>query len=408
MIFSPFSSRRDLASLALIKALLLLAITMALACTGCTQQEAPQTRQAERPVPVTMVQAVQETLPFRLHAVGNVEPVSAVDVKSQVGGLIVEQFVVDGQDVLEGDRLFRIDPRPFELSIRESQAKLERDRALLNKAKDDLRRYTALQQKDVVSVEKYEDTFAQLKTLEGTIALNEAILERSRLDLEYADIRASISGRVGSVLLHKGNVVKANDDRTLCVINQIRPIYVSFSLPERYLVEVLSRQREHPLRVEVHLGLDTPGAAPVVLHGEVAAVDNAVDTTTGTIRLSALFANEEGLLWPGQFVRVTLILRILENVVLVPTQAVLDGLHGPYLYVIGEGNRVEARNVTTGTIIDGRSMLEQGVAAGERVVLDGHLRLAPGVLVEIKPLSATAPDKGSEARVSSTPGETLQ
>lgn len=378
---------------------------LALVAAGCTQQEASHKRQTERPVPVTVVEAIQETLPFRLYAFGNVEPVATVDVKAQVGGLIVEQFVMDGQDVREGDLLFRIDPRPYELNIRESRAKLERDRAQLNKATEDLRRYTALKQKDVVAQEKYEDTYAQLKSLEATIALNEAILERSRLDLEYADIRASISGRVGNVLLHKGNVVKANDDRTLCVINQLRPIYVSFSLAERHLVEILTKQRESPLRVEAHLQRGAPDIPPVVLNGIVAAVDNEVDTTTGTIRLRALFDNHEGLLWPGQFVRTALLLRVLENAVLVPTETVLDGLHGPYVYVVDENNRTQVRNVIPGPVIEDRSVLEQGLASGERVVLDGHLRLAPGVVVEIGSLGDSKSEQsGPAAAMGATDG----
>ncbi len=382
----------------IIRALLgsILLFILLIPVTGCQDKAATPIKKGRQAVPVTIVEATRKTVPYKLQAVGNVEPMASVDVQSQVGGQIIEQKISDGQYVKEGDVLFRLDPRPFEMVILESRAKLDRDRAMYNKAKEDLRRYSTLKQKDVVAQEQYDDTYSQLKSLEGTIALNQATLERSQLDLEFATIRASISGRVGNVLLHKGNVIKANDDRILCVINQIQPIYVSFALPERYLAEVITRQKASPLPVEVQFG-GNGESPPRILRGRLAAIDNAVDTTTGTIRLRALFANTQSLLWPGLFLRTSLVLRTLENALFVPSAAVLDGLNGPYVYVVGQGNKVQPRNVKTGLLIDGFTVIDEGLETGEKVVLDGHLRLAPGIEVSIKSLDVPGePDQKSD------------
>ncbi len=361
------------------------------ACSGNGEANVPR---AERPVPVVAVAAKSQSMPILVKAVGNVEPMASVAVKPQVGGMIAAQFVRDGANIKQGDPLFRIDTRPFELAIRESQATLDRDKALLVKAEEDLKRYATLRGKDVVAQEQYDQTYSQAKSLEGTIRLNQANLERARLDLEYADIRAPISGQVGSVLLTQGNVLKANDDRVMCVINQITPIFVSFSVPERYLPEVMARLKTGPLAVEASPDGES-GRPPIT--AKLASVDNAVDTKTGAIRLKAVYENADHRLWPGQFVRVGLRLGSLENTVVIPTQAVLDGLNGPYVYVVGEGGLVQARQIKPGPIVDGTTAVETGLAAGEQVVVDGQIRLAPGVKAEIKaPAAAGEPDKGGK------------
>ncbi len=346
-----------------------------------------------RPVPVVAAEARTRTLPLVVKAVGNVEPMASVAVRPRVGGAIAAQFVRDGAEVAKDDPLFRIDPRPFELAIREAQAKLDRDKALLVKAEEDLRRYATLRAKDVVAQGQYDDTYSQAKTLEGTIRLDQATLERARLDLEYADIRAPIAGRVGTVLLTAGNVAKANED-TLCVINQVSPIFISFSVPERHLPAVMARQKEGALEVTA-----TPageeGKPPVT--ARLASIDNAVDAKTGSIRLKAVSDNADRRLWPGQFIRIGLALATLENAVVIPTQAVMDGLKGPYVYVIGADDLVEARQIAPGPIVDAETVVEQGVSPGERVVVDGQIRLAPGARAEIKAPAGTAaagPDGG--------------
>ncbi|MBG0790048.1 MAG: efflux RND transporter periplasmic adaptor subunit [Desulfovibrionaceae bacterium] len=380
-------------------ALLCLAALCLLA--GCGGEK--QAKRA-RAVPVTVVAAAREDLPVTLSAVGNVTALASVEIKSRVGGIIDKQLVQNGQDVQKGDLLFRIDPRPFALAVKEARAKLDRDRAHLVKAREDLRRYAKLRQMNVVAQDQYDDTFAEATSLENTIRLNEAALEKAQLDLAYASITAPISGRVGIVQVNEGNVIKANDDRTLCVINQIRPITVSFSLPERYLGEIMERQADGPLKV----GITPSGTDRSTVEAELTAVDNAVDTTTGTIRLLASYPNDDNRFWPGQFARVGLTLRTLKGAVWLPTGAVLQGMNGSYVYVVAPSvedpasGTVEARDVTASHIVDDRTVIDSGLEAGELVVLDGQLGLSPGAAVTIKngppPVPADDPGAAEGAR----------
>ncbi|WP_316899425.1 efflux RND transporter periplasmic adaptor subunit [Pseudodesulfovibrio indicus] len=359
----------------------LLVVLLLAACGGETKQG-----RRERTVPVTAVAVVSEDVPVVLSAVGNVEPLASVEIKSRVGGIIDKQLVENGQDVKKGDVLFQIDSRSFDLAVMEAQARLDRDRAHLTKAREDLRRYSKLRDLNVVAQEQYDNTFAEATSLENTIRLNEAALERARLDRDYARITAPISGRVGIVQVNVGNVIKANDDRTLCVINQIRPINIGFSLPERYLGEIMQRKAAGPLSVSV-----TPsGADRKAVKGELTAVDNEVDTATGTIRLLAVYPNEDSLFWPGQFARVELTLRTLKNALLLPTGAVLQGMEGAYVYVVvpagdesGAGT-VEPRDVVASHIVGERTVIESGLKPGELVVLDGQVGLSPGAKVAVK------------------------
>ncbi|OIQ50837.1 Multidrug resistance protein MdtA precursor [Pseudodesulfovibrio hydrargyri] len=362
----------------------LLCLLLACLLAACGGDDKKSRR--ERVVPVTAVAAVREDVPVTLSAVGNVSPLASVEVKSRVGGIIDRQLVQNGQDVEAGDLLFQVDSRSFDLAVKEAQARLDRDRAHLDKAKEDLRRYSKLRDLNVVAQEQYDNTFAEATSLENTIRLNEAALEKARLDRDYAAIRAPISGRVGIVRVNVGNVIKANDDRTLCVINQIRPINVSFTLPERYLGEIMERRGQGPLRVSI-----TPsGTSSTPVEADLAAVDNAVDTTTGTIRLLASYPNEDTRFWPGQFARVELTLRTLKGALLLPTGAVLQGMEGPYVYVVkpdgGDpaAGAVEARQVATSHIVGKRTVVDSGIESGELVVLDGQVGLSPGARVSIK------------------------
>lgn len=353
-------------------------VLMALAA-GCSDDKkagAP----ARRPVPVSVAGVESGSIPVSIQTVGNVEAFQTAAVRTQVGGLIVEQRVRDGQEVAAGDVLFVLDQRPFQAALKEAQGKLERDQALLRKAEDDLTRYTGLKQKDVVSQQQYDQAQTDAKSLRASIKLSEAQIEQARIQQDYSVIKAPFAGRVGQVFVNVGNVIKANDDRNLLVINQIQPIYVSFSVPEQHLPEIAARMGKAPLPVNASLAGDEKEPET----GELVSVDNAVDRATGTIKLKALFKNAGKRLWPGQFAKVTLRLANRDGVLSVPAAAVQQGLQGSYVYVVTPQNTAQFRLVETGGITGDRFIIAKGVSAGETVVTDGHVRLAPDSPVEVR------------------------
>ncbi len=368
-------------------AVVLLAMAaLAAALFGCGNKE----DKGKRAVPVVAAKAERRTVPVTLKAVGSVEAQASVAIKTRVGGMILEQFVQDGQDVKQGDPLFRIDPRPFEAVVRESKAKLERDQVMLKKANDDLRRYAGLIEKSVISRDQFEQTEAAAKSLAATIRLNQAELESKELELSYTLISSPIDGRVGHIQVTQGNVIKANDDRNLAVINQVRPITVVFAVPEQHVTAIMRHMAQGELAVQAFSSAD----GSFVEAGRLSSLDNAVDKGTGTIKLKALFANEHLLLWPGQFVRVNLELTSREGVVLVPAKAVQAGMKGQYVYVVTAGNTAEMRPVTVGEGVDGQNVIESGLEAGETVVVEGHIKLVPGTPVQVeaaKPAPAATP-----------------
>jgi len=359
----------------------LLALCLLAACGGEKKKA-----KAERIVPVTAVVVARENVPVTLTAVGNVAPLASVEIKSRVGGSIDAQLVQNGQDVRQGDLLFQIDPRPFDLAIMEARARLDRDRAHLHKANEDLRRYSKLRDMNVVAQEQYDNTYAEAASLQNTIRLNEATLKKTELDREYTAIKAPISGRVGIVQVNVGNVIKANEGDPLCVINQIKPINISFTLPERYLGEILRRHAEKPLTVRIA----PTGVGSTPVDASLTAIDNAVDTSTGTIRLLASYPNDDNRFWPGQFARVELNLRTIENGLLLPSGAVMQGMNGAYVYVIvpsendPEAKVVQPRPVVASHVVGERTVIGSGIEEGETVVLDGQLSLSPGARVAIK------------------------
>lgn len=370
--------------------MLFTALVAATALTGCSGSDsgndagnASANSKARRTVPVHVAVSERMDVPVRLTAVGAAQAFATVAVKSRVGGMITGQFVQDGALVKAGDMLFQIDPRPFAAQVAEAQAGIERDQVLLRKAEEDLKRYEGLRHKQVISQEQYDQTKADADALRASIRLGQAQLEQARLDLEYAAIKSPISGRVGEVLVHKGNVIKANDDRDLLVINQVSPIHVAFSVPEVHLPEIARRMAQGELAVQAAPpGTAEAEAAPSET-GRLVAVDNTVDRTTGTIRLKAEFANDNGLLWPGQYVRVAMTLSTIQGAVVAPTQAVQVGASGSYVFVVGEGDTAEMRPVATGLEQDGLTVIAEGLEPGERVVTRGQLLLTPGAAVAV-------------------------
>jgi len=331
--------------------------------------------------PVLVAQAVETNVPVLIDPppVGHVMPYSTVTIRPQIGGVISQVHFQEGQEVKKDDLLFTIDPRPTQAALDVARAALERDAAQLEYAKINFAREQKLFDQKLISQDELDTNRASLDALTGTVAADKAAITNALLNLEFTEIRAPFDGKTGSLQFYQGNVVKAPDD-TLLTINQIHPIYVAFAVPEQYLPEIKREMRQKTLKASAAFQ-NLEGPPP---QGELTFVDNSVDMTTGTIQLKATFPNKDNMLWPGQFVQVTLTLSELTNAIMVPSQAVQTGQNGQFVYVVKPDQTVEERPVTIGITYQGAVVVQQGLKTGETVVTDGQLRLAPGVKVNIK------------------------
>ena len=411
-------------------------VAVALCSVSCTENRAESKQPQKRPpIPVAVATVEQKSMPLQIQAIGTVEAYTVVSVRAQVGGELTRVHIKEGQDVRQGDLLFTIDPRTAEaalaqalanlakdrVGVQQARAALERDVARVAQARAALardqaqarnaevqaRRYTDLLGKDLVSreqndqyqtaaqalaatvqadeadVRSAEETVradqAAIRSAEEVVRADEAAVDNARVLLGYTTIRSPIDGRAGSLGLHTGNVVRANDS-TLLVINQVQPIYVSFTVPQQQLPTIKRYMTEGALEVQV-----LPTGDPKPVRGKVTFVDNTVDTTTGTIRLKATFANEERRLWPGQFVNATMTLTTEADAIVIPAQAVQTGQQGqPYVFIVKTDSTVDNRRVTVERTQGNEAVVAKGLAVGERVVTDGQPRLVPGAKVEIR------------------------
>jgi len=319
------------------------------------------------PLPVLTARAVAKNMPVVIDPlpVGHVMPVLTVTIRPQIGGLISTVNFHEGQEVHKGDLLFTIDSRP-------AQAQLARDQAQLENARIQFDREQKLFTDRLISQDEFDTSKSARDTLVATV-------QSDVLNLQYCEIRSPIDGRTGGLQFHEGNVVKSPDD-VLLTINQIHPIYAAFAVPEQYLPKIQKQMRDRTLAVTASFE-NMAGDPP---QGELSFVDNAVDAATGTILLKATFPNLDGSLWPGQFVQVSLQLDELTNAVVVPSQAVQNGQGGQFIFVVKSDKTVEQRVVKTLVAANGETAIASGVRAGEIVVTEGQLRLAPGVTVEDK------------------------
>jgi multidrug efflux system membrane fusion protein len=359
----------------------LLLLQLAAACSkqvsGDPKSEDPRTKMS---VPVAVGTAVDKPIPIQLRAIGNAQAFATVAVKAQVEGELLKVHFQEGQEVQKGDLLFTIDPSRYEAQARQAEANLARDRTQLQNARKQVDRYTSMASKGYVANEKYDQIMTDAAALEAVVKADEAALEKARLEVRFCTIRSPIDGVTGSLRVHQGNVIKANDnDKPLVVINQIRPIHVAFAIPERSLPEVKRHMGMRKLEVQA----TPPGDDGVVAVGELSFWENAVDTSTGTIQLKASFPNADKMLWPGQFVHVVLNLATQAHAVVVPSQAIQAGQEGPFLFVVKPDSTVEYRPVVKGRTLDGETVIDDGLTPGETVVIDGQLRLAAGSLVKI-------------------------
>ena len=363
-------------NLILIPTLAMIAAMLVNGCSGGVKKGA-----GGAGAPVLVARAVETNVPVLINPppVGHVLPYSTVTIHSQIQGMISEVHFREGQEVKKGDPLFTIDPRPSQAALDQARAALERDTAQLEYAKINFAREQKLFDQKLISQDELDTNRASQDALTGTVAADRAAINNALLNLDYCQIRAPIDGRTGSLQFYQGNVVKAPDD-TLLTINQIHPIYVAFAVPEQYLPEIKKETREKTLKVQAtYQNMDEP--AP---EGELTFIDNTVDMMTGTIQLRATFPNEDGTLWPGQFVQVMLTLSDLTNVIVTPSQAVQTGQNGQFVYVVKPDQTAEERPVTVGITYQGETVVQSGLKAGETVVTDGQLRLEPGTKVSIK------------------------
>jgi membrane fusion protein, multidrug efflux system len=379
---------------------------VALFLAGCSDNKAAPVARPTPAAPVFVSKAVLKTVPIDVQAIGNVEAFSTVTVKSQIGGELTTVDFTEGADVHKGDRLFVVDPRPYESQVAQAEATLAKDKAQLQAAEANLardmaqeqyvrshaKRVSDLTQQGVLAKDAAEQSDAQAKaaveavradrasieSLRANIAADQAALDRAKLQLEYCTIRSPIDGRTGHLMVKQGNVVKANDT-DLVTINQMRPTYVTFSIPETDLALVKRHMGAGAVSVEAYLQGESAGEK-----GKLNFVENSVDSATGTIRLKALFDNPATRLWPGQFARVLVRLNDSANSIIVPTTAIQTGQDGKFVFVVKPDMTVELRPVVIGRSVERDVVIEKGLSDGESVVVSGQLRLAPGSRVEIK------------------------
>ena len=355
---------------------------VAVALSACSDKKPPPPDAA---VPVDTVKAIKKTVPDLIEAPGSVEPIDTVAVKSLVDGQLLEVRVKDGDEVKKGDLLFKIDPRPAQATLAQTEAALAKDVAARELAKAQLDRYEPVASKGFISadqMQQYRTTFAAAA---ASVKVDQANVDATKLTLGYTDIFAPIDGRAGRILVQAGNLVKANDTQPLITINRISPIYVNFSIPGLYVDRVRSAHSKGKLPVfAAGDGIESR------IDGEMSFIDNAVDPTTNTVKLRASFANVDERLWPGEFVNITLTLGTDTNALVVPDAAVKAGPNGTYVFVIKPDNSAEQRPVKVTRSVNGESMISDGLAENDDVVTDGQSRLVNGTKTKPRGSEKTA------------------
>ena len=369
---------------------------------------------ARGPVPVVVSTAHRGSMPIYLNGLGTVTPLNTVTVRPRVDGQIMKVYYTEGQAVTQGQPLVEIDPRPFQVQLDQAQGQLAKDQASLKNAQLDLERYKSIASS--ITQQQIDTQQSAVTQAEGAVKTDQAAIDNAKLQLVYAHITAPISGRIGLRLVDEGNIVHASDAQALAVITQIEPITVIFPLPQDQISQVFSRP-DH--------GKDLPvdvfdrDITRKIASGTLLAVDNQVDPTTGTVRLRASFPNQNHALFPNQFVNARLLVDTLQNVVIIPSAGVQRGPDSTYAYLVKPDKTVELRNVRVGPTEGDQSVIEQGIAAGDVVVIDGVDKLQPGAPVSAKqaPAPTTRPGGGppssqhSETRPTTTrssPSETAR
>ncbi len=353
--------------------------------------------------PVLVSQAQRKVVPLVLEAIGAVEPIRTTAVRSQVTGTLVKIAIQEGQNVKEGDLLFEIDPRPFRNALQSAEAELQKARVQLETARAQVARYRTLTSEQMVSKEQFEKISDTARTLEAEVIADESRLATAKLQLEYCSIRAPLTGRMGNMTVHEGDLVRANEAGGLLVtINQLYPIYVTFGVPQQYLVDLTRYRATGTLKVRVV----PPGTNDKPEDGELTFMDNTVDSSTGTLKLKGTFPNESQRLWPGQFATVTVVLSS-PDALTVPSSAIQTSQAGQYVYVVKADKTAELRPVGVERAFENDTVITKGLTEGETVVTDGQLRVIPGRPVEVKdPAGAGGGARGGKAGTGVKGGET--
>jgi multidrug efflux system membrane fusion protein len=339
-------------------------------------------------IPVTVGAAETKVVPDYVRGIGTVQAYQMVTVKSRVDGQIMKVAFTEGQEVKAGDPLFQVDPRPFQATLDQATANKQRDEAQLQGAQADLERYGKLIGQGYQSRQSYDQQKATVDALKGSIAADQAAIDTAKLNLGYADIRAPIDGRTGSRLVDLGNLVQAGQNTPLVTITQVKPVFVSFTVPQEQTDRIRTAQPRGALTVMAYASDDKTEIA----EGRVTLIENQIDTSTGTLKLKGTFDNKDERLWPGEFVNVRLVLALRKGAITVPQRTVMQGASDSYVYVVKADNTVERRTVHVAVMQDGLAVIDKGLARGEQVVIDGQYRLTNGA--RVKPEAAktdTAP-----------------
>lgn len=367
--------------------IVLITITAGSACSRSTRAETSSPDESASPassnaaaVPVSVATVVQKAVPVTLQAIGTVEAATTVGIQAQVTGQLNTVEFTEGDNVRAGDVLFRLDSRTLEATVKQAEANLQRDQAQEADARAQAGRAGDLAARGIVTAAQLETARASADALTATIAADQAALANARLQVQYATITAPISGRTGSLLVHAGSLVRANDGTPLVVINQITPINVSFAIPE----DELSTLRRRMSQGSVPVTVSSPDAPDTRVAGTVTFVDNAVDLTTGTIKIKGSFPNRDRQLWPGQFVNVTIELSNNADAIVIPSVALQTGQQGTYVFVIRSDKTAELRPVVVARTSGNETIVASGLQPDETVVTDGHLRLVAGSTVSVK------------------------
>jgi multidrug efflux system membrane fusion protein len=353
---------------------LLIICCAALGCGACAAKKEIKAKPA---IPVKITQAQQKDVPVQVKAIGNIEAYTSVAIKSQVSGQIGRVHFPEGSDVQNGALLISIDPEPFQAILSQCEAALDKDQAQARFAREQANRYAGLLKDGIVTSDQVDLLKATAESLAATLVADRAAIRSARIQLGYCSIRSPVSGRTGTIALQTGNLVKAND-LPIVTVNQLAPIYATFSIPEKLLTDVKRAMAGNELKIEALIP-NEPGARE---SGTISFMDNAVNPATGTIKLKGVFANRSRKLWPGQFTDVIMTLGNRRNAVTVPTIAIQTSQQGQFVYVVKADNTVEMRPVTSAAVAGEETVIEKGLAAGETVVIDGQLRLIPGARVD--------------------------